>query len=273
MRPFCYLKNLTRQAVNIRYCAVLIIVYFILDIYIVPLRNYAQDVGGVISFANFSFILASNYASKIIFLCVLYYYSNVPFLEPQEQYFLVRMGRFGTCIKNYAYIVISSLLLTVSMWLVSFLSICSNISFENSWGSLDKTVAFTKLGNELGNFYGIYGKALERYSPYELFGHVFLLQICAKVFVGSFLYVISMMFYRSVALFSGAVVIMLPDAIKYITFSYYFSPLSWMQCDSWRYGYDGTMPDLVYCYVGYLFLIFIMMQITLYYMKKRELFL
>lgn len=87
------------------------------------------------------------------------------------------------------------------------------------------------------------------------------------------MYALCLMFHKAVAVIVAGIVVMFPDVIKYVSSPFpliYWSPVSWMGCDTWRYGYEISNPDLEYIFACYVFLIFILGALCLFICKKME---
>ena len=72
---------------NLRSVTMFIIFFFVTDMFLRPLRSYAQTVNEATGPAMLAFLFCSNYFLKMIMLSIIYYYSNVPFMEKDRQYY------------------------------------------------------------------------------------------------------------------------------------------------------------------------------------------
>ena len=204
-------------------------------------------------------------------LSVIYFYSNVPFMERTEQYYFLRFGRTRFCCRNLLYIVISGFALSFSLWGISILDMITCVSFNNKWDIISRTLALTNAGNEIGILFSVPYKPIERFLPIQLCGYSLIATAFCIALIGMIMYVLCLLFHKSVAVIITGVVVMLPDIMKeFRLFPTYLSPVSWMGCDTWRYGYDVSKPDLAYIFVCYIFLIFIFGAICLFLNKKIE---
>jgi hypothetical protein len=268
---------MARQALNkilgFRCLLVMVMFFFTLDMFLRPLREYAVANREATSPSVLAFLIAHNYFQKMILLAVIYFYSNVPFLEKQEQYYFQRLGRRRFCIRGFFYILISGFWLSAALWGLSLLDMAPCVRFTRSWDRLSKTLALTSAGTELQLHFGIFYRAIENFTPLELCLYSFVtLALCCSM-VGMLMYAFCLLFHRVAAVSAASVVAMLPDIMtrpRAWTYPVYLSPVSWVGCDSWRSGYDVEKPDFVYIFVAYGFLLFLFGALSLWRSKRIE---
>lgn len=241
---------------SFRYVTTAVIYFFTIDIYIRPVRDYAVTFGEKTEPAMLSFLFCSNYFLKMIMLAAIYFYSDVPFIERKDQYYYLRMGRTKFCIQNLIHIFVSSIVLSITLWGFSFLEMLPCISFENKWSRVSRTLALTDASQEIGMYFGIPYKAMEKYSPLQLCSYGVLVTVLCFTMTGTLMYALCLLIHKTMAVFLACVVVLLPNIMEQvILYSVYFSPVSWMRCDMWRYGPDIRKPDIVYIVMAYILLI------------------
>ncbi len=253
-----------------RLAAVYVLYFFILDMYFRPLREYAVGCGETISIAILAFGFCKNYFLKMILLTTCYYFSTeIPFKNREEQYYLIRLGRERICLRNILYVGWSSILLSTGLFLLSILDTFSCQQFENQWTPLDKTIALTDLPQQIGMMFGIPYEAIEAYSPYRLILLVFFFTLLCFFFVGVFMYALNLIFHRTIAMILCISVVLMPDVIvRANMIPVYYSPISWLSCDCWRYGNVVSKPDTSFIVCAYIFLIISLSFVCLAKVKR-----
>lgn len=267
------IKRIFVRICSFRYITIFIMFFFIIDMFIRPLRRYAQSAGEVTNISMLAMMFCSNYFLKMIMLSVIYFYSNVPFIERPQQYYFLRLGRTRFCCHNLIYIIISSIVLSISLWGISIMDMIKCISFDNKWDRLSRTLALTDAGNSIGLHFYVPYPPIERFLPFQLCSYTFLITVLCISLIGMLMYAMCMMFHKATAILVAGVVVMFPDIIKGLNSHLsliYWSPVSWMGCDTWRYGYEISNPDLEYIIICYLFLIFLFGAVCLFISKKME---
>lgn len=206
------------------------------------------------------FYETSLYFGKVIFLLVIYYYSNAPFMGAEELYSVLRLGKTRWGMKNVTYIFLSAAVLTGILFGCSVLPVTSIGRVANSWDVAIKTISLTG-GNAIS--FGIPYKIIERYNPVTLLMLSFLMNWLIMCFLGLLVYFLSLLINHMVAGIAAATVVFLPYILQNVfPVLIYFSPISWVSCENW--GTPGVYgkPDLVYDYMWLLLAILILYKLS-----------
>ena len=249
------IQNLYCRMKSMRFLTLLIIWGFMVDDMLRLYRNLAMELNVKDSFAILPFIQNDDFFMKVVLLSVLCFYSNAPFMERNELYFVQRIGKKRWGSRNIFYIFGSSILLAVILVLLSILLNFPAVDFSNSWGSLYRTVSV--YGMEKYQIPLIVDtKVMSAFTPYQMMGHVILMDILAFAVIGMLLYTLSLYVRRVGAYIVTILLIFFSTMVNYLDAGaklglIYFSPFSWENVGNWRYGYDLSKPNFVYIYVGY----------------------
>jgi hypothetical protein len=268
-------KNMICQAFEriwgFRYIATVIIFFFTMDIFMKPIRDYAVMLGEKTESAMLAFLFCNNYFLKMIMLTLVFFYSEVPYMEREEQYYFLRLGRIRFCIRNLVHIALSGSVLSITIWGISFVIMLPCISFENEWGRVSRTLALTNVSEGVMQYFGIPYKPMEKYLPWQLCGYGILVTALCFTLIGIMMYGFCLLVHKAAAVFLICVVVLLPNIMEQaVMYSVYFSPVSWMRCDMWRYGPDAGKPDLVYVFTAYMLLIAILGIVCLEKSRRVE---
>lgn len=107
------IQNLYCRMKSMRFLTLLIIWGFMVDDMLRLYRNLAMELNVKDSFAILPFIQNDDFFMKVVLLSVLCFYSNAPFMERNELYFVQRIGKKRWGSRNIFYIFGSSILLAV----------------------------------------------------------------------------------------------------------------------------------------------------------------
>ena len=104
---------------------------------------------------------------------------------------------------------------------------------------------------------------MSAFTPYQMIGHVILMDILAFAVIGMLLYTLSLYVRRVGAYIVTILLIFFSTMVNYLDAGaklglIYFSPFSWENVGNWRYGYDLSKPNFVYIYVGYFLILFLL---------------
>ena len=256
------IQDLYCRMKSMRFLTLLIIWGFMVDDMLRLYRNLAMELNVKDSFAILPFIQNDDFFMKVVLLSVLCFYSNAPFMERNELYFVQRIGKKRWGSRNIFYIFGSSILLAVILVLLSILLNFPAVDFSNSWGSLYRTVSV--YGMEKYQIPLIVDtKVMSAFTPYQMIGHVILMDILAFAVIGMLLYTLSLYVRRVGAYIVTILLIFFSTMVNYLDAGaklglIYFSPFSWENVGNWRYGYDLSKPNFVYIYVGYFLILFLL---------------
>ena len=258
MRVRC--REMVRQAflklVGFRMLTVVVMFFFTIDMFLKPVREYAVSIGETISPAILYIMLADAYIGKIIMLAVIYFFSNIPFMERQEQYFYFRYGRSGFCIRNLLYIIISGAVLAMLLWGLCIVDIAVCIDGSWEWDRITRTLALTNAGLRIGAVFSVPYRILENYTPLALCGYGFCCLALCISFIGMLMYACCILVGKAAAIFAAGLCVFLPIIlIRASEKTVYLMPAAWASCENWRIGYNASLPDLTYIFAGYGFLL------------------
>ena len=79
-----YVRNLGSRMRCFRFTTFIIMIFFFMDLYLRTFREEVMILGQKCNVAILPFLQTSDYYMKIVFLAVVYFYSNVPFMEKKR---------------------------------------------------------------------------------------------------------------------------------------------------------------------------------------------
>ena len=249
--------QLKKRIFSIKMIVLLVIWIFMMDISLSGFRSSAMTLGEKDVAVVLPFLQNGFYFMKTILLGALCFYSDVPFMQQDEMYYIARMGRGRWGLRNIVVILLNSFLLSLSLFAISVLGILPVARFSGGWGSIYKT--FSALPQTMGNNLQINYAIIYKYTPAELTIHIILIDTLAFAFMAMVLYAVSLCASRMAAYAIAVILVFMPSIIgKFPQYNLHgISPFSWMQTIYWRNGNNLNNPDMVYIYTGYLLLIFI----------------
>lgn len=253
------IENLEHRMISFRFATLVIMLLLIFDIFLRGFRNNAELMGMNANIGVLPFLQSHNYFMKIVLLGVVYFYSNVPFMEREQLYVLARIGKRKWGRRNLSYIVGSSFFMTILLFVISVVEIVSVGKCSAEWDAVYKTLALTGGNREM--MFGISYRIMEAYCPVQLLFGTLLLDWLIIMFLGLVMYVVSLYGYRTASCVLAVILVFLPSVSEWLTIDslVYYSPVSWLDCDNWRIGFDNTKPDMAYMLIASLFLIFLLM--------------
>jgi hypothetical protein len=114
--------------------------------------------------ALFPIIMANIYYSMIIMLCLILLFCDAPFTEQNEPYVIIRSGKAHWFIGQVFYIILSSAIFVIYIFIVLLICTLPRMVFSDEWGKVYYTLAFTNAGS----YYNV-----PFYVPSELISNYF----------------------------------------------------------------------------------------------------
>lgn len=263
-----YVRNLGSRMRCFRFTTFIIMIFFFMDLYLRTFREEVMILGQKCNVAILPFLQTSDYYMKIVFLAVVYFYSNVPFMEKKELFYISRLGKERWGRRNIFYIIGSSLVIGVSFLVISIIEILSVVHLSFSWDSVYKTLSLTG-GQNLGFEIPYY--IMKEYSPFTIMMITLLLDLIVVMLIGMIMYAISLYGKRILSSIVAIIIVFLPSVDAWLGgMLVYYSPVSWLDCSNWRIGYDNSKPDLQYIMVAGIFLNILLVIICQCRVKKME---
>lgn len=218
------------------------------------LSTFAKEYDMTISAWVASAFFTPRYMVTLFALLLGIIFSDAPFYYEHSQFVIARAGRLEWILGQTLYIVIASFVLTALVWIASWIAFLPNISFENDWGTIAKTVALNS-GVPANISVRIYlPSVLSEFSPVGTAVLSFLLMWLTAVFVGTLFMFFTSFFGKtiSVSVF-GFLLFMSFTATVTGIFTFgekvsYFAPLSF--CNIYgtaRFSGNPNLPPLAYC--------------------------
>lgn len=234
----------------------LILQMFIIHVYVQPLADCAKSYNYPCAPWILPFYFSSSSVILINMFMIIYYFSDVPFMQYYNLYHIVRYGRIRYAVSNIIAIIIESVLYMITSFVFGIVCLAGHIDYTVSWGKLLYTIGVTKETMNIDIFMDVSYNMMAQYSPLAATGLMILLGVLVFSLIGMVMYIISLFFSRTVAIVSVLVMTAmgyaaleaLPVIGKILS---YFSPVSWLYITKINNTYLGryTLPDWRYIFV------------------------
>ncbi|MDO4337432.1 MAG: hypothetical protein Q4C91_04995 [Eubacteriales bacterium] len=226
-----------------------VILFFICMIMLLPIREICISYNYPVAPYCLPHLFNYLYFQLAFFSVVLYFFSNVPFMNEWEAYRIIRMGRSYWCSINIWMIIVHSYLLMFNLLIWTIIPLTGILEYDQTWGKLLYTLS--AVGDDR-MYFGISYKIISEYSSHQAMAICFLLGGAVISFLGLFMFCISVWANRTTALVSATVIVGLPlIAENYINLYYnkymwLFSPISWLRLEYIENDFVRGLPDLQY---------------------------
>lgn len=183
---------------------------------------------------------------------VCYMYSDVPFMNRSELYYVLRKGRRVWCAEKIFAIIMEAFTLTLITYIASVVVFIPMLQLQTDWGKVIHTLAYS---NNLWE-YNIIGNPsaviIAKYSPLQAMSICFVMVWLVSSVIGILMFGISL-YWNRVAAISAAVIVtgLNMSEGNYITSAWlpYLTPFNW--CRIGLHGetifLDSYYPSLYVC--------------------------
>lgn len=165
-------------------------------------------------------------------ISVIYFYSNVPFMQRYEMYALMRQGKGGWAFAKLIRVWLSAVMLVAVEFVLSILPLLPRLEWTFQWGKLYHSLALT----DAGTAYNV-----RLFFPYELLHAnnalitvllLFIVLCLVTGLTGTLMFALSICFCRTAAIMAGTFFVVLSVVFENLhlwkAWLGFLSPFSWM---------------------------------------------
>ena len=205
--------------------------FTVMHYYIYPVKHFSILADYPATPWILPFLGQNTYFLFVYGISVVYFYSNVPFMQRNQLYVLVRQKRLYWTVYKLIGIWLSAFLLSVVEFLLSILPLFSRIEWVAQWGKLYYSLALTDATIEYGiNLYFSYDLINSNTVMGTMLTMIFLLFLVTGM-VGTVMFSLSVCLNRTAAVLVGTVLavftVVLENMYRYCEWLVFFSPFSW----------------------------------------------
>lgn len=177
----------------------------------------------------FPFLSSNTVYQLIIFLGVLFLFSDAPFIDKNQPYIIIRSKRTIWALGQILHVIMLSASYFLILMGISILVVLPYATLAtDGWGKLVNTLAQTNLDVQVGMTFDFSKQIVSLYAPLEAFLYCFLLNWGMASFLGLLIFAINMKFSKMIGILIGLSVLLfdLLSLNNLSSTSVYFSPLS-----------------------------------------------
>lgn len=233
------------------YLVFLLLVIFVLDNY-TSLFAFARQARYRVSPYLFPFCFTHPFMRIVIFSCVIFLFSDAPFITDFQLLFLSRTGKRKWYLAQMLYLGICCLLLTAFLAVLPVIRNITMIAFVKDWGRVIETLA----GGQYDIIQPVSYDMVSRYSACQVMIYTVSVSILLMLLLGMILYLCNVLFSnRSIGVLISAALVLL-DWFVYLTGNHmllWISPVSWIQISNMAYAREWEYPSVTFsviCLIG-----------------------
>jgi len=205
-----YIEQLwIRKTFSSRSYSLLILYFFINYLYCKPVSALSISLQHKTTPWVFPFMLSTYQYTALFLVGVIYYFSDVPFIQHHNMYQIIRTGRKKWALGQISVIVFQSFFLIIVNMVMTFILLFRNLEFSTAWGKLLHTVSLTNAGEITKFIFGVSNEAMSRFEPIELMILTLIMGGLVISFMGLLMFAISLFANRVIAVATGAVMVLM----------------------------------------------------------------
>lgn len=270
--------NFRKWLSNSRIKIVLLLIVLMIESYMRSIRSFTNAVQVSVTPWSLPFLMATFNSLIIIMLGFIFLYCDAPFLDEQQPYLIIRVGRKKFVCAQILYIVLSSLIYTIFIFTVTLLCSLPRLEFSLKWGKIFKTLALTDAASQFDVGFNVPNSLMLHYSPLQAMGLELLLIWLIGCFLGLMIFVLNIHFSRVIGTGCAALFVFLDMFADFYRIShgyssnliYFFSPVSWANLTIFQSDPSELLPTLTYALTILLLMITAFILIALRSFKKKE---
>lgn len=230
----CLRQNLCNKLFQSRTYTLMILHAGIMYLYMKPVLKFSETADYGVSLWVFPFIISNIYFLFLFMFGVVYYFSDVPFMQYEKMYQVIRVGRRCWAFGQIGTIMIQSFLIMLYNYILTVVMLAGKWDFTADWGKLLHTVALTNAGEYYGFLFGIPYQAMESYTGPALTVLTLVIGSLVISFLGLVMFAVSLVVNRIAAVSAAGVMVVMiyvvenmPSALMQRTAC--FAPVVWMR--------------------------------------------
>ena len=238
------------------------------------IRSFIEATNCPVSIYIYPIMLIHIKFRTIISFCCVYLFSDVPFLQYSKMYSLIRMGRIKWALAQILSIFETAFLFCLYMCIVPVVLCIPNVEFTGEWGKIIHTLSLTNMSQVYAiNIYVPY-EVLVRLKPMEAMFLAVGLSTLLISFFGVFMFAVSLVFKRNIAIVAASVVIGWSVAVYNIyKLLFPYAPVLWLDISQIGQLFYGMkrFPDLRYILLSFLLMISVSALAAMWAIRSRYL--
>lgn len=233
--------------------SILVLYYFVLRIFLRPLKEYSKAVQSDVSAWVLPFVFSNAFFMVIFWGMTIYFYSDIPFIDKTTYFFLCRMKKVDWGIIQLVRIFLSAVVLVTTLFLVCIMLLIPFLEFTGDWGSVIRTLSLTNVTENFTFLFDIPYFILSHYVGWKAMIILYFLCVLSIAFIGFLMFLVSLIGSRTVAFLAAGAFSVLPVMAENMSVKfpriYYITIPSWVQLTKIRTSYNFDYPSLQYVFI------------------------
>jgi len=200
VRQFQYMMQLYfYKMTSTRTISLLIIQLLINYLYCKPVMNLSQGLHHQVTPWIFPFMISEYHYAFLFLMGIIYYFSDVPFMQHGNMYQVIRMGRKKWVVGQIGVIIMQAFTMIFINIAMSMVLLFPNLEFSTGWGKILYTASMTNVASQFEFFFPISYDTLTHSTPISLMLITVFVGGLVISFIGLLMFAISLLVNRMAA--------------------------------------------------------------------------
>lgn len=266
------LQNFRKWQKDYRIWTIAVILFILVLENTRKLSDLSADLGVSSSIWIYPF-LYSQYHMKLIFtLPLLLLFCNAPFIDRNALFLIVRCKRKAWISGQILYIIISSAVYYLFIFLCTVVTSLPSSDLSMDWGKSIYTIAYSDAASQLGySFLNVEGYVVTYFTPIQAVWFTFLLSWLMAIFLGLLIYFCNTVSRNRYAgsIVSGIIILFSCYVEAFGSEKQlYLSPVSWSTLNQVDVAGKTNHPSFYYCISVYCILALLLVVLLFAFRKK-----
>lgn len=267
-------REFTNYFFQMRLLIFILIQFFIIHYYSSPIKRFLILADYPVTPWIAPFMMLNVYFLFIYGITVIYFYSNVPFMQYSQMYQLVRLGRKKWGIEKIIRIWMSAVALATIELFLSILPLVPRLELSKDWGKVIYTLAMTDAASQFNiNIFFPYD-IVSSFTPIKAMLLIWGILILVTGLIGMVMFSFSLLFSRTLGIVIATIIAILPIVFFNIHYQLgwivYFSPLSWLNLSLLHGKISKIYPNIWYVFYSILGMTIILCLLSVRKIKETD---
>ncbi|QNK42255.1 hypothetical protein [Caproicibacter fermentans] len=233
---------------------ILLLIVLMIYNYLQGVRSFTNAVHVSVTPWSLPFLMTTFNSLIIVMLGFVFLYCDAPFLDEQQPYLILRVGREIFSAAQILYVFVSSLTYTIFIFIMTVFCSLPRVEFSLKWGKIFKTLAVTDASSQYNVLLNIPESLMVHESPLTAIAKELLLLWLVGCFLGFLIFALNMHFPRAVGVGCASLLVFLDMFADFYrqthgysgNLIYFFSPVSWANLTVLKSDPAEVLPTFAY---------------------------
>ena len=225
-----------------------------------PIYIATESLGINVNCGIISILLSDSFSRNIIFIAVLFAFSNLPIKYPIPYYSLIRAGKRSWLFSQLLYVIVVSILLMGFIIIISIITFKGHMFYGTEWGKIINSLLTGTFQTEFSIEINISPNVLAEFTPAAALVWTILSTTIMFIIFGFIMVLMNLAINEFAGIVINGIMIFMNMLCELFSsfLKYYYSPLSWCSLSVIDSNGYGATPSVVFAVSAWTIMLIIM---------------